>query len=149
MRTLAVITVLLLVAACQTPPPPGIAGVEAIQETAPLFEAYTAGMVGGDAQAIAALYSSDPVEMTPGDFRNRADIVSHYEEMTESFEFPVWDFEPIDAWIHGDAAYVISRVNISQAAEDGSVTPYELYSTMRLLKEDGEWKIDRNVVGQR
>ena len=149
MRTHAAVAVLVFAAACQAPPPPEISGAEAIQVIAPLYEAHTAGMVGGDAQAIAALYTSDAVEMTPGAFRNRADIVSHCEEMTESFDFPVWDFEPIDAWIHGDAAYVISRVNISQDAGDGVVTPHELYSTMRLLKVTGEWKIDRNVVGQR
>jgi uncharacterized protein (TIGR02246 family) len=126
-----------------------ISGEEAIQELTPLYDAYTAGMVNGDAQAIAALYTSDAVEMTPGDFRNRADIVAHYEESTESFDFPSWDFELIDAWIHGDAAYAISRVTITQTAEGAEESLFELYSTMRFVKEAGEWLIDRNVVGQR
>ena len=150
MRTPAAFAVLLLVTACQVPPPaPETSGAEAIQEVIPLFEAYTAGMVGGDAQAIASLYTADPVEMTPGSYRNRADIVAHYEEMVNGFDFPTWDFEPIDAWIHGDAAYVISRVNITQTDEGGGESLYELYSTMRLVKEAGQWRIDRNVVGQR
>lgn len=150
MGTLAAVAGLLLIAGCQVPPPaPETSGAEAIQEVIPLFEAYTAGMVGGDAQAIAALYTADPVEMTHGSYRNRADIVAHYEEMVNSFDFPTWDFEPIDAWIHGDAAYVISRVNITQTDEGGGESLYELYSTMRLVREAGQWKIERNVVGQR
>lgn len=153
MRALAALAVIVLVVGCQAPPPETtevqIRGAEAIQEITPLFEAYTAGMVGGDAQEIATLYTSDAVEMTPGEYRNLADIVAHYEEMVGSFDFPVWDFEPIDAWIHGNAAYVISRVNITQTAEGGDQNSYELYSTMRLVEETGEWRIDRNVVGQR
>jgi ketosteroid isomerase-like protein len=153
MRTIAAFAVLLLVAACQAPPAEmteaEISGAEAIQEVIPLFEAYTAGMVGGDAQSIAALYTADPVEMTPGSYRNRADIIAHYEGTTARFDFSTWDFEPIDAWIHGDAAYVISHVNITQTDEGGVESLYELYSTMRLVREAGQWKIDRNVVGQR
>jgi uncharacterized protein (TIGR02246 family) len=126
-----------------------VSGAEAIQELTPLYEAYTAGMVTGDADAIAALYTSAAVELTPGEVRNREDIVAHYAEMTEAFDFPAWDFEPIDAWIHGDAAYVIARVNITQTTEGGEENLYELYSTMRFVKVAGEWKIDRNVVGYR
>ena len=92
MRAETAISLLFLAAACQTAPTPEIGGAAAIQEFAPLYEAYAAGMVSGDAEAIAALYSSDAVEMTPGDFRNREDIVAHYAEVIEAFDFPVWDF---------------------------------------------------------
>ena len=49
----------------------------------------------------------------------------------------------------GTSTIVLGEVNITQTAEDGEQNLFELYSTMRFAKEGGEWKIDRNVAGQR
>lgn len=143
MRTLAASVVLLLVAACQAPPPQVMTGAEAIQEITPVFEAYTAGTLADDAGAVSGLYTSDMDEMG----RTRADLVEAKERTMESWTYTAWEFEPIDAWVHGDAAYVFSRVHITRYAEGGDTISMEPYSFMRLLKVNGEWKIHRNVAG--
>jgi ketosteroid isomerase-like protein len=124
-------------------------GAEAIQEIAPVFEAYTAGHLADDAQAVYTLYASDALEMSAGMYRNHSDIVAAKENAMESWTYSAWDFEPMDAWVHGDAAYVISRVDLSRDGEVGETVSFEAYSFMRLVKEDGEWKIHRNVAGAR
>jgi ketosteroid isomerase-like protein len=120
-------------------------GAEAIQEIAPLLEAYTAGTLADDAGAVSGLYSTDTDEMG----RTHADIVERKERAMEDWTYTAWSFEPIDAWVRGDEAYVISKVDITREAEGGDTVSSELYSFMRLVKVNGEWKIHRNVAGQR
>ncbi len=136
MRGLASVAVLLFVAACQPPPPQVMTGAEAFQEIAPLFEAYTAGTLAGDAEAVSALYTSDALEMSTGMFRDYADIAAAIETRMETWTYSAWDFEPLDAWVHGGAAYVISRVDLSRYEEGGDTVSGEAYSSMRLVKED-------------
>jgi ketosteroid isomerase-like protein len=130
-------------------PPAEITGVEASQELSPLFQAYNAGMVGGDAEAVIALYTSDAVEMVPGDVRTLDDIVVHYTEAIEAGNFLAFDFSPLDAWVQGDAAFILNEVDISYEVEDMGVSTFPYYSFMRLVREDGAWKIQRNVAGPR
>lgn len=149
MRAVAAVAVLLLVAACQAPPPPEMSGAEAVQELTPLFEAYNAGILSGDLEAVTTLYASDPLEIGPGAYRTLDDIVTDYGGALEAWTFTVFEIEPFEAWVHGDAAYVISRVDISGEAEGGATFVEELYSSMRLVIENGEWRIHRNVFGPR
>jgi ketosteroid isomerase-like protein len=136
-------------AASDSTAPAEMTGADAIQELTPIFEAYTAGMVGGDAQAVTSLYTSDAVEMVPGPIRPHDVIVDHYNEVIDAGTFLAFDFTPMDAWVQGDAAFSISEVDISYQVGGDPTMTFEYYSFMRFEKVDGEWRIDRNLAGPR
>ena len=153
MRAFAAIAVLMLVTACQAPPPEmtGVEmdGAEAVQELGPLGQAFGAAMMEGDLESVLNLYSSDAVEIVPGRYRTRTEIVSDYEEGLRTMDFSAWDSEPLFAWVHGEVGYMISRIDYDFGAEGEDPATDELYTFMRLVKENGEWKIHRSLVGYR
>jgi len=153
MRAFAAVGVLFIVAACQAPPPEmteaEASGAEAIQELGPLEQAFGAAMMEGDLEAVMNLFASDAVEIVPGRYRTRTEIVTDYEEGLRTLNFSGWESEPLFAWVHGDVGYMLSRIGYEFSAEGEDPATDELYSFMRLVKEDGEWKIHRSLVGYR
>jgi ketosteroid isomerase-like protein len=118
-----------------------MSGEEAIQEVMPLLDAFSAAVMSNDLDAVMALWAPDPKEIGPGAWRTYDEIVADYGAGLETTTFTAWDYEPFDAWVHGDAAYVFSRAYVNGYAESGDTVVYDIYITHRLLKVNGEWKM--------
>ena len=154
MRTLAAFAVLLLVAACQAPPPEmteaeiAQAEAEVIQAIESRTDAYYEALLQGDAQTTASLWTSDALVLMPGMRVSGSEIPTVLAEMLETMTFTAYDVEILDWFIHGDVAYEISSYDETLQVE-GQEVMVRNYDFCRWEKEDGVWMIDRLVAGPR
>jgi uncharacterized protein (TIGR02246 family) len=97
-------------------------------------------MVAGDVDWVLEQFTSDVVQMGPGYRRVGAEVRDYMRGMFAEASPTSWESQTIDAWVHGDAVYIIARDDVTVSLGAGAMTVSNHVFT-RWVKEDGEWKL--------
>ena len=143
MRALLAVAVLMLVTACQTAPPPEMTEAEMAQiqaEVEAVNKEHRDAMMAGNVEWIREQFTSDAVQMGPGYRRVGAEVRDYMQRIFAEVSPTSWESQTIDAWVHGDAVYIIARddVTVTLGGEAMTVSNHIL---TRWVKEDGQWKL--------
>ena len=158
MRALPALAVLLLVFACQAPPPAEMTEAERAQIEAEVKQAianrwagFTETVLAVDYDGWASYWTPDARVLQPGmDLSGSAffDYVRNF--FAEGVQFLAFDVESFDIFVHGDAAYQIGQIDESAILSGGESAEWRDYLFVRWVKqEDGEWRISYLFAGPR
>lgn len=157
MRSIAERTVpflVLILAACQAPPPP--------VETAPVDEsavraalearidAYEEASMVGDLATMKSLWTDDVHLFEPGMNMEGAEVAAFYDEVFGGgAQVQAIEIRTADVFVHGDAAYTIGdyEETVMMAPDAEPITVHNNWFARWELGADGTWRIDRMVVG--
>jgi uncharacterized protein (TIGR02246 family) len=104
--------------------------------------AWTAAFQGGDAAALAALYTDDAARMAPNEetVRGRAVIEQIFTEMFATTSARTIDINTTDYGAGGNVAYAIGTYSFSYEMEGATKTDEGKFLTVSELTDDG-WRI--------
>jgi ketosteroid isomerase-like protein len=152
----AALAALLLVAACQTAPPPEMTEAEKAQieaevarELASRTEAYREALLSKDAQAVISFWTTDAWFLSPGMNLKGDDLQAFMVEVFPSMTISAFDAEFFDVFVHGDIAYAMAEYTETVGTEGQPQETLVLNCFTRWENEDGIWKMDRDVCGPR
>jgi uncharacterized protein (TIGR02246 family) len=106
---------------------------------------YAAGMRAGKAEAVAAVFAEDAVEMPPGvsPIRGKAAIESYYRELFRSCRFATFTLSHTESRIAGDVGFVVGTSLLAVSSNSGQAPAHEESGKyMVVLKRaGGSWKV--------
>lgn len=155
MRTLAAFSVLLLVAACQAPPPEMTEAeaaqheAEVRQELTSLMDTWKDACLRGDVEAFMSLYTSDARVYYPGMNFDRDELQAAMEEYLQAATWTAVDGKFLEVFVYGDVTYAISELSETIQMEGQEAESQVSNCFSRFVKEDGAWKLDRDLCGPR
>jgi len=158
MRTLAAFAVLLLVAACQTAPPPEMTEAEIAQIEAEATQAITDRLSDMGRynpiehfDAWSDLFTPDVRVLGPGTDRSGNAWFESVRGLADTgVEFLNLDVEPFETFVHGDVAYQIGQWDQTMAIPSGETVENHVYFFARLERgTDGVWRLNRILSAPR
>jgi uncharacterized protein (TIGR02246 family) len=122
---------------------------EVREEIASRAEEYADATLSGDSDAVIAIYTSDTHVYWPGVNMSRDELQAFVEEFFSTASWTECDVEDLDFFLDGDAAYTIYQYSETYQIPEQEPVSNVLNCFTRWEKEDGVWKIDREVCGAR
>jgi uncharacterized protein (TIGR02246 family) len=137
-------------------PTDGMAGGEMVQveadvgeEIATRLDLYQDALLRGDPEAFMSAYTSDARVYWPGMNVGRAELQTFVEESFPTVTWTGYDPKVTDLFVHGDAAYAIYEISETVQMEGQEAESEAWNCFTRWEKEEGVWKVDRDVCGPR
>lgn len=158
MRALAAVFVLLLVSACQAPPPAEMTDAERAQIEAEAkqaivgrFAGFRDALLNGDAEGWVSFWTPDARLLEPGMDMTGDDLFDFIREFFGSGgEVFAFETESYEIFVHGDVAYQIGQYDESFQFPGTEAVEVHNHFFMKWDRQpDGEWKIDRFLAGPR
>ena len=113
------------------------------------LDEYGKALGAGDAQAVMSFWTSDARMWQQGWYGTAEDLAAFLEEAFPSMTYSGLSMEPLDLFVHGDVAYFIYEYSGTIQTEGQEPESMINNCFTRFEKEDGVWKLDRDVCGPR
>ena len=156
MRSLAAVTVLILMTACQAPPEmtdadPGQIEDQAKQAIADQWAGFTDAVLDLDYEGWAAYWTQDARVLSPGMDLSGTALFEVVRGMFESgMQIHTIDVQSFETFVHGDVAYQIGQMDETLQTPGGdSDEAHDYIFTRWEQQSDGVWRISRFLGGPR
>jgi len=118
-------------------------------EIADSFDRYRDALLDRDVGAFMSMYTTDAQVFWPGMNLDKNELQAAMAEMLQSWTWTSYDVDLKDLFVHDDAAYAIYQIS-ETFQEEGQEPGSENWNCFtRWQKEDGMWRVDRDVCGLR
>jgi uncharacterized protein (TIGR02246 family) len=119
------------------------------EEIANRFDSYRDALLTGDEGAFMSMYTSDARVFWPGMNLDKNELQAAMAEMFQGMTWTAYDVDLQDLFVAGDAAYAIYQLSETFQAEGQEPGSENWNCFTRWEKEEGVWKVDRDVCGLR